>query len=374
MQDLLLFSDLHVHPHNWKSDEYPATRILDDCFDVLHTMFKLAQEKQAILLFGGDLYHTLAGIAKPIQVRLIRTFLALTELYPDVVMYSISGNHDYGNLSALKGETWKTFETTALSPIESLSDVLPNVACIDFQNLEVGGWIIEGLPYLKFKSDMNKVIESLFNKQISNEDLQRRILLMHNTPKMFGTYEFDFEDPRLLSTFKYVFCGHIHEPKKVSENGYLIGNPKHQDAQDFGERGYWHVQHGKAPAFCALDYPEYPHKSRVAQDKEENVASSVYKSDSIPEVLQEFLKDTHALKRLYLTAGMRYSDVHEELPANLLFEIDGELSDDKFSILAKKGGNHKILHTVEFPKGLELGEKRQILKTTIEFYKELNGL
>lgn len=374
MKDILLFSDLHIHPHNWKSDEYPASRIMDDCFDVLRTMFKLAQEKQAILLFGGDLYHTLAGIAKPIQVRLIRTFLELAKRYPDVVMYSITGNHDYGNLSALKGETWETFETTALSPIESLSDVLSNVSCIDFRSVELGGWIIEGLPYLKFKSDMDKIIESLATKQLSTEDLYRRVLLMHNTPKMFGTYEFDFEDPRLLHNFKYVFCGHIHEPKKVSENGYLIGNPKHQDAQDFGERGYWHVQHGKAPVFCSLDYPKYPHKPKVVQSTEKNTTSSVYKSDSINEVLQEFLKDNNALKSSYLTAGMRYSNVHEELPETLLFEIDGELSDSKFDVVAKKGEHRKILHTVEFPKGFKLCEKRQILKTTIKFYKEINGL
>ena len=52
MGKVLLFSDIHIHPHKRRQDR------LEDCLSVLDWVFSVAKDKGVkSVLFGGDLFH-----------------------------------------------------------------------------------------------------------------------------------------------------------------------------------------------------------------------------------------------------------------------------------------------------------------------------
>ena len=88
MSEILLFSDLHIHPHKRSNER------LEDCLKALDWVFEIA-EKRGItnILFGGDLFHD----RQKIEVYTYqRTFETLQKRLKDknFQLYLLLGNHD----------------------------------------------------------------------------------------------------------------------------------------------------------------------------------------------------------------------------------------------------------------------------------------
>jgi DNA repair exonuclease SbcCD nuclease subunit len=87
MTKILLFSDVHIHPHK-KSEKR-----LDDCLDTLTWVFETAKKNNIKnILFGGDFFHDRSKIE---SLVLHKTFNILKKyLDGSINFYILLGNHD----------------------------------------------------------------------------------------------------------------------------------------------------------------------------------------------------------------------------------------------------------------------------------------
>ena len=86
--EVLIFSDIHVHCHKRSNDR------LEDCLKALDWVFDVAEQRNITeILFGGDLYHD----RQKIEVYSYqRTFETLEKRLRDgrFKLYLLLGNHD----------------------------------------------------------------------------------------------------------------------------------------------------------------------------------------------------------------------------------------------------------------------------------------
>lgn len=212
--DLVCFSDLHIW--NYQSFDKDNSR-LENCLFVLDGVFKMASERDNIVLHMGDMFDRHNPPPSVLKSTLIR-FQYLFDRYPKVQFYSISGNHDLQNSN--QHDTSKISAQTYFTDFE-------NFHLIDNQIVDLGNFKLMGIPYYKDKE--------LFISQSKFDDNSNTILMIHQTPMMPNSMiPYDF-DPKVLSDFKYVLCGHIHKEMEW-KNGVLVNSPIQKDFGDEGDR------------------------------------------------------------------------------------------------------------------------------------------
>jgi DNA repair exonuclease SbcCD nuclease subunit len=222
---LLIFSDIHIHPHK-KSVER-----LEDCINALDWVFKTACSKNIKdIVFLGDLFHD----RQKIDVLTYQKTFEVLEKYllnNKINLYLLLGNHDLWH-----NQKW---DVSSVNPLRNLPGVVvinePTVRAISEDCL------FGFLPYTHDPIEDLKKIEKYWEQ----ECLKRKI----DPPKIMGAHiavdgavwnvkyntraEVSIEHdgdmvkvgPNIFNEWNKVFLGHYHAEQKLSDVVEYVGSP-----------------------------------------------------------------------------------------------------------------------------------------------------
>lgn len=220
---VLIFSDLHIHPHKRSSER------LEHCIDVLDWVFRTASEKDIKnLVFLGDLFHDRQKID---VLTYQKTFDVLEKhLKGNINLFLLLGNHDLWHYQKL--------DVSSVNPLKSL----PGVKVINSPSVEI---IKEGneefafgfLPYTHNPIEDLKTVEKEWKAKAGK---QMKVLGGHISVdgavwnvkyKTMSevTIEHDGDMVRvgsdIFSKWDRVFLGHYHAEQKLNEKVEYVGSP-----------------------------------------------------------------------------------------------------------------------------------------------------
>jgi DNA repair exonuclease SbcCD nuclease subunit len=213
MSEVLIFSDVHVHPHKRSNDR------LEDCLNTLNWVFDVAEQRGITqILFGGDLYHD----RQKIEVYTYqRTFETLEKRLRDgkFQLYLLLGNHDL----------WFN-DNTSVSSVIPLSS-LPGVKIVakpERINIAGSNW-----DFIPFTHDPITALEELKKKPGNPEYSLGHIAIdgaiLHGTQYSDVTIEHDGDmmsvGVSLFDHYKHTFLGHYHAEQRVNNKVEYIGSP-----------------------------------------------------------------------------------------------------------------------------------------------------
>jgi len=211
--EVLIFSDIHVHCHKRSNDR------LEDCLKALDWVFDVAEQRNITeILFGGDLYHD----RQKIEVYSYqRTFETLEKRLRDgrFKLYLLLGNHDI----------WYN-DNTSISSVVPLS-ALPGVRIIyqpERINIAGSNW-----DFIPFTHNPISSIQELKTKPGSPEYALGHIAidgaLLHGTQYSDVAIEHDGDmvsvSVSLFEHYKHTFLGHYHAEQRVNSKVEYIGSP-----------------------------------------------------------------------------------------------------------------------------------------------------
>lgn len=213
MSDVILFSDLHIHPHKRKDER------LEDCLKALDWVFDVAEENNITnILFGGDLFHDRQKIEVYTYQRAFETLQKRLNT-KKFNLYLLLGNHDL----------WYN-EKTSVSSVVPLS-ALPNVRIISSpERLVIEGSTWDFIP---FTHNPVETLNELNQKDGSPEYALGHIsldgALLHGTQYSDVTIEHDGDmisvGASLFNHYKHTFLGHYHAEQIINEKVEYIGSP-----------------------------------------------------------------------------------------------------------------------------------------------------
>jgi DNA repair exonuclease SbcCD nuclease subunit len=214
MANILLFSDLHIHPHK-KSLER-----LEDCLKIIPWVFNVAKENNVKnILFGGDFFHDRHKIDIYTYHRAYDT-LKNSIKDTDINIWFLLGNHDL----------W-FYENTDISSVHPFSSIKGVKVISKPSRFEIDGLNWDFLPFTQNPVNSLKILNSL--------EGEKQCLIGHialNQAKMhIGKYASDIVvehegdmvsvDTDLFMEYEQVFLGHFHSEQKVNAKVEYIGSP-----------------------------------------------------------------------------------------------------------------------------------------------------
>jgi DNA repair exonuclease SbcCD nuclease subunit len=213
MNKVLIFSDIHIHPHKRRNER------LEDCLSVLQWVFDQAKSNGVkSILFGGDLFHD----RQKIDVYTYqRTFEVLKKNLStnDFELYVLLGNHDM----------WFN-EDTSISSVTPLGS-LPNMYIIDKPTrMTIAGASWDFIP---FTHDpilaMNNLSKQAGNMEYCLGHLAIDGAVLHGSSISDVAIEHDGEmvkvSTNLFKDYKKVFLGHYHSEQILKPNVEYVGSP-----------------------------------------------------------------------------------------------------------------------------------------------------
>lgn len=213
MNEVLLFSDLHVHPHKRKQER------LEDCLKALDWVFDVA-DKRGIenILFGGDLFHDRQKIEVFTYQRTFETLFKrlLTDRYK---LYLLLGNHDI----------WYN-DDTSISSVIPLS-TLPGVRIISKpERINISGSNWDFIPFTHNPIATLKELSELPGKpEYALGHIAIDGAILHGSHQADVAIEHDGDmvaiSTSLFDHYRHTFLGHYHAEQRVSEKVEYIGSP-----------------------------------------------------------------------------------------------------------------------------------------------------
>lgn len=210
MTKILIFSDVHVHPHKRSSKR------LQDCLDALHWTFQTARDKHIKeVLFLGDLFHD----REKIQVLAYQKTFEIIRKFDDLTIHLLLGNHDLWY--------YDRWDVSSVLPLGAMK----HVEVIDRPMTKViEGLSIDFLPFthdpLSILKDHFKIKSSVLCSHIAIDGAQLNKL--YNTRSEVAV-ENDSDmvkvDVGLLCGWKKVFLGHYHGEQKLNDIIEYVGSP-----------------------------------------------------------------------------------------------------------------------------------------------------
>lgn len=214
MANILLFSDLHIHPHKKSLDR------LEDCLRIIPWVFDTARKNNVKnIIFGGDFFHDRHKID---IYTYQKSFDALKQNIENtgINLWLLLGNHDLW--------FYENSDISSVHPFSSINGVnvisKPTRIKIDEINWDF-------LPFTQNPINSLKILDGFPGEK---ECLIGHIAL--NQAKMHkGMYASDiviehegdvvFVDSDIFLEYENVFLGHFHSEQKVSEKVEYIGSP-----------------------------------------------------------------------------------------------------------------------------------------------------
>ena len=220
MSKVLIFTDLHLHPHKKSSER------LQNCLDVLEWVFETALEKGAEnILFLGDLFHDRQKIDALTYTRTFQIFEKYCGNKAPFDIYLLLGNHDLW--------FYQKSDISSVMPLRAFQNVhvigTPTTLDIKFKN--GAAYPVSFLPYTH---DPIADIASIKNES------DYRILLghiavdgailnsMHSTHAEVAV-EHDGDMTKcgveMFKGWNQVFLGHYHAEQQLTKNVEYVGSP-----------------------------------------------------------------------------------------------------------------------------------------------------
>lgn len=222
---ILIFSDIHIHPHK-KSVER-----LDDCIKVLDWVFETAKSKKIQnIVFLGDLFHD----RQKIDVLTYQKTFEIFEkhlLNNKINLYLLLGNHDLWH-----HQKW---DVSSVNPLRNLPGIsVINEPCVKQISDD---YLFGFLPYTHDPIEDLKKVEKDWKNICKEKNINPpRILGAHIAVdgalwnvKYGTTAEVSIEHdgdmvkvgPSIFSKWSKVFLGHYHAEQKLTENVEYVGSP-----------------------------------------------------------------------------------------------------------------------------------------------------
>ena len=222
---ILIFSDLHIHPHKRSNDR------LDHCIDALDWVFNTAIERGIKnIVFLGDLFHDRQKID---VLTYQRTFEVLERhlCNNDLRLFLLLGNHDLWHYQKL--------DVSSVNPLRKL----PGITIVSKPGVEkisdgAEDFLFGFLPYTHNPIEDLKVVEKEWKANAPKG--QSRVLgghisvdgavwnVRHKTVSEV-TIEHDGDMVRvgsdIFDKWDRVFLGHYHAEQKLDEKVEYVGSP-----------------------------------------------------------------------------------------------------------------------------------------------------
>lgn len=223
MSKVLLFSDLHIHPHK---KNYAR---VNHCLEVVDWVFKTAKEKGVKdILFGGDLLHDRKVIDVPTYQMAFEKFQHWMGTL-EFNLWLLLGNHDiFLN---------EKMDISSVYPFSAL----PNTKVISGpERLQIGGGTWDFIPFTHDPVDTLQSLAKLPGKPqyalghiaVNNAVMHGRVYSDHLAVEHDG--DMVKIDASLFIPYKRTFLGHYHINQKLEYNVEYIGSPLELN---FGEAG-----------------------------------------------------------------------------------------------------------------------------------------
>jgi len=217
---VIIFSDLHCHPHKKDYDK------LQKCLDVLDWVFETAKSRKIkTVLFCGDLFHDRQKIDVFTYQKTFDIFLK----HSDINTYLLLGNHDLWHF-----EKW---DISSVNPLRAI----PGVTVVDRPcSLDIDGFEIGFLPYTHDPIEDLKKIEmrSKFKILCAHVAVDGAIWNVIHGTTADVSIEHDNDmmkiTPDVFNEYDQVFLGHYHNEQKLTKTVEYVGSPLQLN---FGEEG-----------------------------------------------------------------------------------------------------------------------------------------
>lgn len=213
MSKVLLFSDLHVHPHKRRQER------LEDCLKALDWVFDVAdQEDIQSILFGGDLFHDRQRIEVFTYQRTFETLIKRLSSNK-YKLYLLLGNHDI----------WYN-DDTSISSVIPLSS-LPGVKIISKpERLKIEGSYWDFIPFTHNPIVTLEELKAMpGNPEYALGHIAVDGAILHGSQQADVAIEHDGDmvtiSPSLFDHYKHTFLGHYHAEQRVSNKVEYIGSP-----------------------------------------------------------------------------------------------------------------------------------------------------
>lgn len=221
---ILIFSDLHIHPHK------RSTERLDDCITALDWIFKTAlDQKIKNIVFLGDLFHD----RQKIDVLTYQKTFEIFEKYlcnNDLKLVLLLGNHDLWHYQKL--------DVSSVNPLRNLPGIkIVNKPCVEEISDGTEDFYFGFLPYTHNPIEDLKEIEKEW--KCKNTE-QKKVLgghisvdgavwnVKYNTVSDV-TIEHDGDmvrvGPEIFKKWDKIFLGHYHAEQKLNEKVEYVGSP-----------------------------------------------------------------------------------------------------------------------------------------------------
>ena len=215
---ILITADLHIH--KYRQFDKAGSR-LQYAIDQIRWLFKTAAERDCHNIFiAGDIFHQFDTINNTVVNRVARTFANNLNTYPDISVWSESGNHDYGS------RTEDGYE----SSIQFLTNISRRFINADYCTVTLGGQRFVFIPYT---GDLSVFKHHWYDLHVYEDT----VVICHDTIAGITDSNIPAILPLdLLSGAKRVFAGHIHRHQVITPTVCHIGSLQHQDLGDVGQR------------------------------------------------------------------------------------------------------------------------------------------
>lgn len=268
MSKVVFFSDFHAHIF----DDFakPDAEYVNDRFraqiETLKRVFEIARENDAVLLFGGDLFHNRSRLEDVVFNNIYKVFAE----YKDVYTYLLRGNHDSKNNTTDSPHWLETFK------------YLPHVTVMDRPGtLHTGEIMIYSIPY---SDDINYLKEKINDfAEHAKGDNDHSILVAHvgvdgsvvgrHSHRLEGAFSVAEMQP---DVFDYVCLGHYHKRQFLDnrDNIFYAGNTIQASFSDEGEdKGVYLIdfEKGGKPEFIAIPNKKFVTLTEIDENTQEIV-------------------------------------------------------------------------------------------------------
>lgn len=314
----IFFTDSHFHLFTdfSKPDEFYRNDRFKEQMETLNSVFTLAREKEATIIFGGDLFHKRNAVDTVVYNEVFKVFAR----NKDVAVLLLRGNHDATTNSIYTDSSIDTF------------DYLPNVSVFQsFGAIEVGNTNLVFTAYGDETEEIKGYIEDNHNADKVN------ILVGHlgvegsltgkGSHRLEGA--FGYQD-LLPDKYDFILLGHYHRRQYFQNpNHFYGGSLMQQSFSDEQEANGVHLIDTDTitTEFIPLDTRRF----------------ITVRGDNVPEDLDQlieaghfirFVGSTNQAKAIELASTDETNNIRVELQKDYTVEkrIDSEVTDSPLTI------------------------------------------
>lgn len=206
MSKFVVISDTHFH--NWTEfarpdEEYVNSRLAEQ-IRALESVFEMAREEQADIIFAGDLFHK----RQSVDTRVFNAVYEVFEDNRDVNVYGIPGNHDKVTNSLYSDSSIDTFKFIENTEIAT-----------EMQQIQLHDTDLTMIPY---GDEVEEIKDYLAELEV--DDSKTNILVAHlgvsgslvgqGGHRLEGAFSYEDLQP---DKFDYIMLGHYHRPQTLQQ-------------------------------------------------------------------------------------------------------------------------------------------------------------